>query len=139
MQAVVAERTANGPFKDLTDFARRMDTKQVNKRQLEALVKAGAFDTLEPNRARAYATIETMLRFAAQASDERTSNQVNLFGGGAAPKLTVPTIPDWPLHERLQHEFEAIGFYLSAHPLDAYAKADAALGTKLRGVKGGRS
>ena len=64
MEAVVAERERNGPFKDLTDFARRMDTKQVNKRQLEALVKAGAFDALEPNRARAFAAIETMLRFA---------------------------------------------------------------------------
>jgi DNA polymerase III subunit alpha len=128
MQAVVAERDRSGPFKDLTDFARRMDTKQVNKRQLEALVKAGAFDGLEPNRARAFASIETMLRFAAQAADERTSNQVSLFGGSSAPKLTVPTIPDWPLHEKLQHEFEAIGFYLSAHPLDAYAKALKRLG-----------
>jgi DNA polymerase-3 subunit alpha len=91
-------------------------------------VKAGAFDTLETNRARAFAAIETMLRFAAQAADERSSNQVSLFGGASAPKLTVPTIPDWPLHEKLQHEFEAIGFYLSAHPLDAYAKALKRLG-----------
>jgi DNA polymerase-3 subunit alpha len=128
MEAVVSEREANGPFKDLTDFARRMDTKQVNKRQLEALVKAGAFDTLEPNRARAFAMIETMLRFAASAADERTSNQVSLFGGGAAPRLTTPNIPDWPMHEKLQNEFEAIGFYLSAHPLDAYAKALKRLG-----------
>jgi DNA polymerase III subunit alpha len=128
MEAVVAERATGGPFKDLTDFARRMDAKHVNKRQLEALVKAGAFDSLEPNRARAFAAIETMLRFAASAADERISNQSNLFGGGAAPRLTLPNISDWPLHEKLQNEFEAIGFYLSAHPLDAYAKALKRLG-----------
>jgi DNA polymerase III subunit alpha len=128
MEAVVAERERGGQFKDLTDFARRLDVRQVNKRQLEALVKAGAFDSLELNRARVFAGIETILRFAASASDERTSNQSNLFGAGVAPKLALPQLPDWKLHERLQHEFEAIGFYLSAHPLDAYAKGLKRLG-----------
>ncbi len=128
MQALVAERERNGPFKDLADFARRLDTRQINKRQLEALVKAGAFDSLEPNRARVFAAIETILRFAAAAADERASSQASLFGGGSAPKLSLPQIPDWPLHERLQNEFEALGFYLSAHPLDAYAKGLQRLG-----------
>ncbi len=138
MEALVAERERGGPFKDLGDFARRLDAKQINKRLLEALVKAGAFDSLEPNRARVFAAIETILRFAASAADERASNQVSLFGGGAAPKLTVPNIPDWPLHEKLQHEFEAIGFYLSAHPLDAYAKGLKRLGAIRSSELGGR-
>ncbi len=130
MQALVAERAENGPFKDLSDFAKRLDAKQVNKRQLEGLAKAGAFDGIEANRARVFATVETMLRIANAAANERGSNQSNLFGGGAGQglRITVPQLPDWPLHERLGNEFDAIGFYLSAHPLDAYAKGLKRLG-----------
>jgi DNA polymerase-3 subunit alpha len=129
MEAVAAERKANGPFKDLSDFAKRLDPKQVNKRSLEFLAKAGAFDSLEPNRARVFAAIETMLGIASAAVAEREGTQVSLFGGAAAlPSLRLPQIPDWPLHERLNNEFEAIGFYLSAHPLDAYAKGLERLG-----------
>jgi DNA polymerase III subunit alpha len=129
MEALVAERKANGPFRDLSDFAKRLDPKQINKRSLEFLAKAGAFDSLEPNRARVFAAIETMLGIGAAAAAEREGSQVSLFGGGAAiPALRLPQIPDWPLHERLNNEFEAIGFYLSAHPLDAYAKGLERLG-----------
>jgi DNA polymerase-3 subunit alpha len=130
MEALVAERATKGPFKDLTDLARRIDPKQVNKRSLEFLAKAGAFDALEPNRARVFASIESLLRLASAETAERDGNQVNLFGGAGAstPALRLPTIPDWPLHERLANEFEAIGFYLSAHPLDAYAKGLERLG-----------
>ncbi|HTP83609.1 MAG TPA: DNA polymerase III subunit alpha, partial [Alphaproteobacteria bacterium] len=130
MEALVAERAKNGPFKDLTDLARRIDPKQVNKRSLEFLAKAGAFDALEPNRARVFASIESLLRLASAETAERDGNQVNLFGGAGAqtPALRLPNIPDWPLHERLANEFEAIGFYLSAHPLDAYAKGLERLG-----------
>ncbi|MBI3451962.1 MAG: DNA polymerase III subunit alpha, partial [Rhodospirillales bacterium] len=130
MEAVVAERKANGPYKDLFDFARRLDAKHVNKRQLEGLAKAGAFDGIERNRARVFAAIETLLRHANAAAEERTTNQTNLFGGAdaPAPKLSLPQVTDWPLHKRLTNEFEAIGFYLSAHPLDAYAKGLQRLG-----------
>jgi DNA polymerase III subunit alpha len=71
-----------------------------------------------------------MLRIANATANERGSNQSNLFGGGAGQglRITVPHLPDWPLHERLGNEFEAIGFYLSAHPLDAYAKGLKRLG-----------
>jgi DNA polymerase-3 subunit alpha len=121
MKALVTEREANGPFKDLSDFARRMDPKAINRRQLENLVKAGAFDSLEKNRARLFKGIEIVLRNAQAAAEERNSAQVNLFGGTAQPKLALPAEPEWPLGERLTQEFEAIGFYLSAHPMDAYA------------------
>jgi DNA polymerase-3 subunit alpha len=124
MEALVAERAANGAFKSLFDFARRLDARQVNKRQLENLAKAGAFDTLEPNRARVLAAIETMLRLAQATSEEKASNQMNIFGGPAAGKSADPPLPqvaDMKLHERLQAEFESVGFYLTAHPLDAYA------------------
>ncbi|MBM3523142.1 MAG: DNA polymerase III subunit alpha, partial [Alphaproteobacteria bacterium] len=129
MEALVAQRRANGPFKDLGDFARRVDPKQINKRLLEQLVKAGALDSLEPNRARAFAAIELVLAEANAEAEERVSNQSNLFGGAAQrPKLRPPTLSDWPLAQRLQNEFESIGFYLSAHPLDAYAVALKRLG-----------
>jgi DNA polymerase-3 subunit alpha len=130
MEALVAERAANGPFKNQLDFARRLDARQVNKRQLESLAKAGAFDALEPNRARVFAAIEVLLRLANAAANERDSQQNNLFGSAvaAAPSTLLPAVADWPLHERLANEFEATGSYLSAHPLDAYAKGLQRLG-----------
>ena len=121
MKALVAEREAKGLFKDLSDFARRMDPKAINRRQLENLVKAGAFDSLEKNRARLFKGIDIVLRNAQSAAEERNSAQVNLFGGIAQPKLILPAEPEWPMGEKLSQEFEAIGFYLSAHPMDAYA------------------
>ena len=125
MRALIDERETNGPFADLLDFARRLDPRAVNRRQLENLAIAGAFDRLDANRARVFAAIETLLRFANAAVAERESNQVNLFGGAkAAAKALAPMLPktdDWPVMERLRREYDALGFYLSAHPLEAYA------------------
>ncbi len=130
MREVVAERATHGPFKTLFDFAARIDPKHFNKRQFESLVKAGAFDAIAPNRAQAFAAIELLLRHANAAANERTSQQVNLFGGAAGPAAgpALPAATDWPLAERLQKEFEAIGFYLSSHPLSPYGKSLARLG-----------
>ncbi|WP_340119117.1 DNA polymerase III subunit alpha [Pelagibius sp. 7325] len=131
MAAVVAERQAKGPFKSLADFANRLDARLINKRQIENLACAGAFDALSPNRAQVFHAAETIVRHASAAASERDSAQVNLFGGaesgGPAP-LPLPPVEDWPGMERLRHEFDAIGFYLSAHPLDTY-------GTTLEKVK----
>jgi len=123
MKAVVAEREAGGPFKDLVDFARRVDTRQVNRRQMENLVKAGVFDGLEKNRGKLFKNVETLLRFAANEAEQRDSSQIALFGGASAPTIKLENAADWSPHERLNQEFEAVGFYLSAHPLDAYAKS----------------
>ncbi len=130
MKATVAERKANGPFTDLFDFARRLDPKSFNRRQFESLIKAGAFDTLNANRAQSFGAIEMLLRHAASSADDRGSGQVSLFGGeaGQGPTPALPAASDWPTAERLHKEFEAIGFYLSSHPLDAYAKSLARLG-----------
>ncbi|HEV2161424.1 MAG TPA: DNA polymerase III subunit alpha [Stellaceae bacterium] len=130
MRQVVAERAAHGPFKNLFDFAARIDPKHFNKRQFESLVKAGAFDAIAPNRAQAFAAIELLLRHANASANERVSQQVNLFGGASGPAAgpALPAIIDWPLAERLQKEFEAIGFYLSSHPLSPYGKSLARLG-----------
>ena len=124
MEQVVAERDQHGPFKDLFDFARRLDVKTFNRRQFESLAKAGAFDNLSRNRAQTFAAAELLLRHAAAAAEERDSQQVNLFGDAPVRHgPALPTAQDWAPIERLQHEFDAIGFYLSSHPLDAYGKS----------------
>ncbi|MDR3515375.1 MAG: DNA polymerase III subunit alpha [Azospirillaceae bacterium] len=123
MEAVVAERDRGGPYRDLFDFARRLDTKTINKRQLENLTCAGAFDSLNPNRAQVHGVIETLIRYAQAAAQERASGQIGLFAGAAEPEQpALPACADWESLERLRREFEAIGFYLSAHPLDGFAK-----------------
>ncbi len=129
MEAMVAERKARGPFKDLADFARRIDAKAINKRQMENLVRAGALDGLSRNRAQMFDGLEVILREAQSAATDRESGQSSLFGGAATPsKLVIPNRVDWSPAEKLQNEFDAIGFYLSAHPMDAYAKSLQRLG-----------
>jgi DNA polymerase III subunit alpha len=126
MHALVAERKEKGRFKDLFDFARRVDARSFNKRQFESLVKAGAFDALNPNRAQSFQACDLLLRHASAAASERESQQVSLFGGvdaGIDQRPALPVVEDWPAMERLQNEFDAIGFYLSSHPLDAYGKS----------------
>jgi len=129
MRQLVEERDARGPFADLFDFARRIDPRGFNRRQFESLVKAGAFDVLNRNRAQTFAAIEMLLRHAAAASNDRASQQVSLFAEetGQGGKSALPAVADWQPAERLQHEFDAIGFYLSSHPLDTYARSLARL------------
>jgi DNA polymerase-3 subunit alpha len=126
MQELVIERSARGRFKDLFDFARRLDARSFNRRQFENLVKAGAFVSLNPNRAQTFAAIDLLLRQASLAAEERTSKQESLFGGldsGFAERPKLPVVEDWMPVDKLQHEFDAIGFYLSSHPLDPYGKS----------------
>ncbi|MCB2100347.1 MAG: DNA polymerase III subunit alpha [Rhodobacterales bacterium] len=125
MRALVEERAAQGPFTDLADVVDRLDPHLINKRQLENLARAGAFDGLNPNRRQVYEGAETLMRHAHAATADRNSNQIGLFGGEAAPARAVdlPRVPDWPPMERLREEFDAIGFYLSAHPLDAFGRS----------------
>ncbi|HEX4041374.1 MAG TPA: DNA polymerase III subunit alpha [Xanthobacteraceae bacterium] len=131
MGQLVAERAANGPFKYLFDLAQRLDIKSFNKRQFESLAKAGAFDALNRNRAQTFAAAELLLRHAASATEERVTKQVNLFGDNMAAIAGTQTLPptsDWLPMEKMQQEFEAIGFYLSSHPLEAYGKSLERLG-----------
>ncbi len=121
MQALEKAR-GYSPFADVADLAARVDPKQINRMQLENLARAGAFDNLDPNRARVFAGAETILRRAQANAEESQSGQIGLFAGGNAPEeLRMPDTPDWPGIERLGFESEAIGFHLTAHPLDAYA------------------
>ncbi len=131
MLALTAERSANGPFSDLFEFARRFDSGVVNRRQLESLACAGAFDGLNRNRRQVYEAVDSILAHASAAVSERESNQENLFGDGAEAAgvaFNLPDVPDWPMMDRLRQEFDAVGFYLTAHPLDAYDRALARIG-----------
>jgi DNA polymerase III subunit alpha len=129
MELVVAARGEN-PFSDLADFAARVDPRQLNRMQLENLVRAGAFDQLDNNRARLFSGADTILRRAQSERDEKESGQIGLFGevGGKPEPLRLPDVPDWPPLERLAFEAESVGFHLTAHPLDAYAQALRRLG-----------
>jgi DNA polymerase-3 subunit alpha len=131
MQSLTDARGAQ-PFADLADFVERIDPRQLNRMQLENLIRAGAFDTLEGNRAPLFAATDALLRRAQAATEEKQSGQIALFGasaGASREAVRLPEMPDWPPIERLNFEAEAIGFHLTAHPLDGYAKALRRLGT----------
>jgi DNA polymerase III subunit alpha len=127
VEAIVKAR-GETPFADLADFAARIDARALNKRTLECLAAAGAFDCLEPNRARAFAAVDAMLAYAQRRVADATSGQTQLFGGGPArATIHVPEATPWLPAERLKREYDAIGFFLSGHPLDDYAAALARL------------
>ncbi len=117
----IVEVRGERPFADLADFASRISPRFVNKRALEGLAAAGAFDELEPNRARVMAGVEMMLSAAARSEGARVGGQNELFGGGGRPEpLPIPDREPWLPAERLTREYEAIGTFLSGHPLDGY-------------------
>ena len=127
MEQIVAAR-GKTPFKDFADFATRVDPGSVAKGQIEILAKAGAFDSMVANRAQVFAAAEMIVRRAQNEAEEKESGQIGLFGGGAPEPLRLPQIADWPQIERLNFEAEAIGFHISAHPLDMYAMSLKRLG-----------
>ena len=139
-ETIVAARRRGGAFADSFDLAARLDARAVNKRQLENLIKAGALDALETNRRRLFDAAELLVRHATVAAKSRVSKQDSLFGAATGVEVARPVLPaidDWPPLERMMSEYEAIGFYLSAHPLDGCSGALARLGaTPLDGVAG---
>jgi len=123
VQSVLDARGEN-PFADMADFARRINPRAINKRVLESLAASGAFDALEPNRARSFAAVDIVLAAAQRAHDNAALGQDELFGGATTKEpLALPVLEPWLPAERLQKEFDAIGFFLTGHPLDDYAVA----------------
>ena len=115
IEVILAARAQDGPFKDLFDFCCRLDLRKVNRRVIESLIRAGAFDTLEPNRAALLAGVSLAIGAAEQSG--AASGQDSLFGAVADSAAHVlPKTPAWPEQERLQHEKTALGFYFSGHP-----------------------
>jgi DNA polymerase III subunit alpha len=124
IEQLVNERNDKGPFRSIFDFSSRIDTRVCNKKTIESLAQAGAFDTLHQNRAQLLASIEDVISYASRKQEEERLNQVSLFGGeSGSAGLSEPRLrdcPPWTNIERLNKERELIGFYLSGHPLDKF-------------------
>ncbi len=122
-EAIVEARRA-GPFVDLLDFCKRVDSGKLNRRALEALTQAGALDALGKNRASLMLQLPEVLKATEQLARERAAGQVSLFGGGASPvaelHIDLPVVDEWPLAQLLNGERETLGHYLSGHPFDPY-------------------
>ncbi len=127
VQAAIAEREKSGPFIDLEDFVARVDLKSLNRRVLENFVKCGAFDFSGLSRREIFDRVEDVLKAGQVLQKEAESNQVSLFGGGSKQKPSIArrttSSPEWPINQKLGLEREALGFYLSGHPLDKYNHA----------------
>ncbi|MGO9388849.1 helix-hairpin-helix domain-containing protein, partial [Rhodoblastus sp.] len=117
--ALVAARGSK-PFRNMAELATRLNPREVNKKVLESLAAAGAYDEIERDRARAFASIEPLLAVANRHQDEHLAGQSGLFGGGEAEPLRLARFDNWSAEEKLRREFDAIGFFISGHPLDAY-------------------
>jgi len=122
MESVIAERDCRGSFKSFEDLAGRIEPRLLNRRQMESLAGAGAFDALNPNRASVFAAAETILAHAASAAEHRESGQHGLFlsGDTSVPPIRFPQA-EWSLAQRMAAERESFGFYFSAHPVQAHA------------------
>jgi DNA polymerase-3 subunit alpha len=125
VQEIVKERKENGKFESIFDFARRIDPRICNKRTLESLFQAGAFDSLNPNRRQLLQHMEVIMSYGSRVQEMEDSNQSDLFGEGgdsasAIDEPKIESVEPWSNIERLNKERELIGFYLSGHPLDKY-------------------
>jgi|TARA_B100001093_G_scaffold519064_1_gene606262 DNA polymerase-3 subunit alpha len=120
---IVNERKKNGKFKSFTDFINRVNPKDVNKLQLEGLVKAGAFDEIDSNRRKLTESIPKIISTIKSKYDEKISNQSNLFDGNNNEEnqnFEFETSEEWTSKELLAEEFKSLGFYISDHPLNEY-------------------
>jgi len=125
LESILAERDNGGPYHSLADFCSRIDSSKVNRKVSESLIKAGAFDTLNPNRKQYMEALDQCLERAKAAQRDRMSGQMNLFAIAqpAGPRkvnqeIDLPEIKDWPKLERLTYEKETVGFFLTGHPLE---------------------
>jgi DNA polymerase-3 subunit alpha len=127
IESILESRGSGQPFADLFDFCERVDLRRVNKRVLEALIKSGSFDRTGARRSQLMAVLEEATAYGQRVQDERDSAQVSLFGdehfagGSATPRPSLPDLPEWDEKQRLAFEKEALGFYVSGHPLNRYA------------------
>ena len=127
MEAAIRERERGGDFSSLQDFCSRLDSRIANRKMLESLIKAGAFDFLGRERAGLFACIDEALSASAAAYRDRVAGQVSLFDEATAPTTSrKKLITPWSEHEKLTYEKELLGFYVSGHPLDAYVDLFAA-------------
>ena len=120
---ILAEREANGPFESMADVCRRVTSKKMNKRVMEKLICAGVFDSLGKNRNAMSAHLPEVLRMATQLHRDEEIGQTDLFGGSMVveeDEKLAPDLPEWPERERLRKEKDALGLYLTGHPINEY-------------------
>ncbi|MGC2410788.1 MAG: DNA polymerase III subunit alpha [Methyloceanibacter sp.] len=129
---ICAERRVHGAFRDVSDFARAINPRLVNKRALETLAAAGALDELGINRATAHANVDRIMAAGSRSHEEASEGQENLFAGLSLtpPPIELRAVRPWMPTDRLSREFEAIGFFLTGHPLDDYQDVLEALGAE---------
>ncbi|NGX93820.1 MAG: DUF655 domain-containing protein, partial [Candidatus Afipia apatlaquensis] len=121
---MIVEARGDRPFTSLADFAARVSPRAINKRVVESLAAAGAFDTIDANRARVFAGADAIVAACQRSHEAATSGQNDMFGGMAdAPSIVLPNLEPWLPADRLRREYDAIGFFLSGHPLDDYSTA----------------
>ena len=145
----ILEARADGPFESVDDFLSRVDLDKVNKRVIEALIKCGAFDSMGLSRAALHHSLERIVDYGRQKTRDRASGQVGLFGmlqgGSSAGSLHIPELPEWPERERLALEKEALGFYITGHPMGSFqaevrrfsSHTSAGLSERARELRGG--
>jgi DNA polymerase III subunit alpha len=123
MEVAIKEREAGGEFASLEDFCKRLDSRVANRKILENLIRCGAFDFLGRERAELFDCIDESMAAAASSQRDRASGQVSLFDDMPAPaaKPSSRRVIPWSEHERMSYEKELLGFYVTGHPLDAYA------------------
>ena len=118
---VVKERLTNGEFKSINDFLNRVNPKDINKLQLEGLVKAGAFDNIEKNRHALFNSIPNFILKTKNIHENKAANQIDLFGADEEQdNEIILNMEDWKFEDRLSREFEAVGFFISDHPLNQF-------------------
>jgi DNA polymerase-3 subunit alpha len=123
VESVIEERNQDGPFKDLLDFCKRVDGSKVNRRVLEGLIQCGAFDFTRLQRARLYGALDEVIRFCGACHDPNQMNMFASLGGDDAAAnglLQLPDLEEWDEKEKLRKEKEALGFYITGHPLDRF-------------------
>jgi DNA polymerase-3 subunit alpha len=132
VEHLVEEREERGPFGDISDFARRLNPRFINKRALETIAAAGALDELGVDRATAFANVDHLIAAGNRSLEASTEGQDDLFSGEGhtPPPIELPAERPWVATDRLSHEFEAVGFFLTGHPLDDYKEVLEALGAE---------
>ena len=137
IESIIALRQSGGAFRSLADFCTRADLRMVNRRVIESLIKAGAFDSLKATRAALLAALDQAMEAGQRRQREREEGQGSLFealagptaAAGAAGEPPMPAVAEWPTEQLLAYEKEVLGFYLSGHPLERYRDHAQQLGT----------
>ncbi|MCK4839341.1 MAG: DNA polymerase III subunit alpha, partial [Desulfobulbaceae bacterium] len=128
LDSVIEERQQGGPYKSLADFCNRIDSRRVNRRVIESLIKAGAFDSLGAKRSQLFVILDTAMEQAQAAQRDKLSGQKSLFGvlpkteAAKSIEIKLPDIPEWSEKDKLAAEKETVGFYLTGHPLDSHRR-----------------